>query len=200
LNFTGKTNMKRYLLSFIVGSLALAAYAATHRSMSVINGTNAKFYIGTADTATTFAQDDAYNTNRTYVNGAGTTITPLSTNSVSSAINTTFIIDIDAWADSNGNVPPGAITVAATAAAAFTNTATFTFVRSVNGTDYDTTNPFQFVFTPSGTALTVLTTNIPASFLNGSRRIRWQNVITGANPTDNGNLTVNRIAVGGFVP
>jgi hypothetical protein len=76
----------------------------------------------------------------------------------------------------------------------------FTFVRSVNGTDFDTTNPFEFTFTPSGTSLTILTTNLPAALLNGSRTIRWQKVKLNANPTDNGNLTVNRIALGGFVP
>jgi hypothetical protein len=72
-------------------------------------------------------------------------------------------------------------------------------VRSVNGTDYDTSRPFEFTVTPTTTA-TTLTTNIPASFLNASRTIRWNGVTIGTNSVATGVVTVNRLSVGGFVP
>lgn len=190
----------------IIGLAAIAAasiYAASQKSVPLLPGTDLKCYVGTGDSATTFAYTDAYNTNRTFVDALGTTVTPKSTNSVTGGIVASFDFPAALWVRSDGATPDLAITATVTANAALTNTVQLFFTRSVNGgTDYDLNGEgtFSFTITPSGTAATVQSTNLPSAFLSGASNIKLWKVVTGANPTDAGILTVNRVHLGGFVP
>jgi hypothetical protein len=196
--------MKRYFLTIItLLATLLPTHAAGFIAPNLLNGSTAKFYIGTSDSATTFAIDDSYNTNRTYLARDGTTtVTPKATNSTTGEILKSFYSNVPLWPTRTGeSLTNLTISATVTANSSFTNTVALYFARSANnGTDFDTTQLFSFTITPVSTTATTLTTNLPLSFISGSSHIQLYKVITAANPTDGGILTLNRCTVGGFSP
>lgn len=189
------------LLILGIAMLSVASFGAVgFQSMPLLRGTNLKLYIGTADTATTFSDTDTYATNRTYVNLSGTTVTPLSTNSVSGALVPSFARPVPLFALTTGAAQTNvSIGLTFTGVAALTNTVTVYIARSVNGgTDYDTGQPFSFVITPDSTNAVTTSTNLPLDILSGSSHLKISKIVTGANETDNANITINRINVGTF--
>lgn len=196
-------------LTLIVGlflGATLCLWAGQYQASPLLNGTTLKLYNGTGDTAVTWAYDDSYNTNRTYVNAQGTTTTPKSTNSTTGVIAPTFNRDVPSWSLLDGAINNNlALSVTYTFAAAFTNNATIYFQKSANGVpDYDdnVTNSFSFLLLPNLDPTTPVTTitNLPSTFIQGTSHIRLWKVVGGANPTDNGNITLNRVYLSGYAP
>lgn len=194
--------MKKLL--FLLISTLVSVCAGQYQTSSFINGSLATLY--TATGATTFKYDDAYATNRTYLNDAGVTVIPKATNSITGGIRASFEKPIQLWADGNaGTATNLAITVDFTANA-FTNTFTFTIVRSAdNGATYDLSNGAAFTFAASpfigaGAVNAVLTTNIPTAFLSGASHLRVYKIAAAANPGGADAVIVTTFKLGGFTP
>ncbi len=202
--------MNRFIkatLVLVVGlASVLTSQGAGFVSRSLLQGTGTlKLYNGTADTATEWSTADSYATNRTYVADDGTTTTtPLSTNSVSGEIRATFERAValpflrDGYAVTNAAI---SAQVTLNSSVSATNIVTFTFVRSAdNAASYDTVQTFAFGVTPGGTTTYTLITNVPLAFLSGTSNIKLLKVGLGANATDGGIITVNKLSFGSFSP
>lgn len=208
--------MKKFISLIVVVALlgVTSLFAATFYARSVATGTDLKFYVGTADTATTFNTDDAWATNRTYVNAAGTTVTPKATNSVTGQIYTEFGSAAPSFGAHHSIVEPTTLTVSYTQNAALTNTTVVSLIRSTDGGTYfeddlgGGTSASNTVTVTLGIAGGVLdnskvytvTTNLPAAFLTGASHFKLHKVVIAANPTDAAILTIKKISIGGYAP
>jgi hypothetical protein len=189
----------------IIGAIALftlaVATAVSHNVGNLLTQGTTTFFVGTGDTAVTYAYDDAYSTNRMYtlIGATATNTIPLSTNTAGRIL-PTFSAPIDVLPDANGIAGLNtAISVSITSAAAYTNVGVdLHFARSVDGTNWDKSNGAQFSFTASSSGITV--TNFPSTFLVGTKRIRLWKVVSGANPTDNGIFRIDSLKIGQWVP
>lgn len=195
--------MKKLLT--LVSALALTlvvSFGQGFTASSLLNGTDAKFYAGTTDSAVTFSIDDAYNTNRTFVTVGGTTVKPKATNSVTGA---TYVMHRNAplWGTGSGESATNvAVSITFNVNSAFTNTFSVFLQRSVNGgTDFDTVtaNLHEITVTPvlADTDETRVVT-LPPSLLYGTSHLRLYKVVTAANPTDGGIVTIKRATIGGW--
>lgn len=185
-------------------------HAANYASVSLLNGSNAKFYNGAADGATTWdLLHDLYGTNTTYVNRGGTTVTPLSTNATTGAVVAVAAVPAPLWPNANGDLPNNvALMIRISAATEFTNTVALTLIRGSDtlGVGFSERNhwdvqglSFAVTVTPSSTN-TVTITNMPTAFLQGASHIRLWKVAAGANPLDAGNFTLHELRIAGWSP
>lgn len=198
------------LLAFSVASLLAGQFTAR----SVASGTNLKFYVGTADTATTFSIDDSYATNRTYVDTLGNTVTPKATNSTTGVIYPSFGLAAPSLGTAGGVSQPTTLTISYTQNAALTNTSTVYLMRSTDGGTYfeddlgdgaAASNTVAVTLGVAGGVLDVskvytVTTNLPSAFTTGASHYKLLKVVIGANPTDAAILTITKATIGGYAP
>lgn len=194
------------LLSFALAMtlLIVPSFGAGFKAFSLLNGSNLIVYNSTADTATDWKIDDAYATNRSYVNLSGTTTIPFSTNTTTGVIRGSYNAPIpfiplrDAYVNTNLAIQA---TVTFNANVSSTNIISLSFARSCDGgVNYDTTQLFVFGLAPGGTTATTLTTNVPLAFINGASHLQLYKVGLGANATDAGIVTISKVTLGGFTP
>ena len=204
--------MKRFLL-FITALLGLAllpAEAAQFKAMSFLPAHyNSPITIYCPAAGKTFTYGTFY-TNIIVSNKASlSTFYPLATNT-SMGITNTIITNagplypdwtspIATWPDLNANVPTGAVAIVMSGTTAeATNTLTFTFARSVDGTYYDTSTAWSVAVAPA-TSATCTITNMPSYLLTGSGNIRLQSVVAAAGSATN-KVSIYAIQAGGWVP
>ena len=191
--------------------------AADYVARELLNGSDAKFYVGTADTATTFntsdlgtdgTGDDTYRTNRTYVNLLSTTVTPLGTNSITGALNPGFERAVPLWTKSDSGIQDNlALAIKFQGNTELTNTVALTFVRSGDGGSTFDVNGHTFAVTvdPVGTVggseiSATVVTNLSSTFLQGASHIKLWKVVTAANVTDDAIFTLHSVKVSGWQP
>jgi hypothetical protein len=179
---------------------SLVAQAASYTTVNFLRGTNFIMYTGTS--ATTFKMDDAYNTNRTYVNALGTLTIPNATNTVTGALNPSFEKPVQTWGDVNGNAVTNlSVYVQTTETGGFTNTVAVTLVKSAdNGNNYptdDTQSLFTFTFDPVNNGII---TNLPSAFLVGAGHIRLWKLVSGSNPGGAGTVVLKQFRLSGYIP
>ncbi len=190
--------MKKFLLT-IAAIASLVVLAANHRSSNLLNGQVGLFYQDTGS-AKTLQFDDTYTTNVVITNFLGVATTPQATNSATGALVPSWSMDTQAWADSMGDIGSPNISVTVKGSATLTNTVTFVFARSADGTNfgYSAQDTFTFAVTPTTTAATTIT-NVPAVFVTGTKLIRPYRITLAAGTTA-GVLTLSSMTLNGYVP
>lgn len=174
------------LVAVTVAWLAVSN-AAQHRAQSFLNGP----WVNLTNNTTVLNAT----TNVLYTNSSGSLV--LSTNV--GAFN-----DVIGFSDLNGN--PASMSVTAKWSASSTNVLTFTFVRSGNGTDFDTNvdagvKSWSFATPTTSGSLNgqTLTTNLPAWFVTAAAKIRLFAIVA-SDVNNSTNIALTALTLNGFVP
>lgn len=182
--------MKKVLIlsALLVTAVALVVNAAIHRSQSFLTGNS----VFVTNNATTSFSD----TNVVYTNSSGTLV---------QSTNVAHFTDAAGFADLNGNPASVNVSVKWTGNNAnSSNTLTFKFTRSGDGTNFDTQNgsepaSWTFATTANGTTSGIFTTNVPTWFTTGAARIRLFSIAV-SSVSNSTNIVVNAVRWNGFVP
>lgn len=150
-------NMK-IILAFVIGLLAINLQAAEVKATSLLTGSSVVLADATAKTNSTIGVR--------YTSPGGSSVTNTAANGW---IQTATVRSLANGAVSD-NTSITAVTTAATAGG--TNTTTIVFERSPDGLYWDSSQTFSVAFGPATTAGLVTTTNVPTSFLQGTRYVR----------------------------
>ena len=205
-----------------------AANAQTHSIIGspavTVNGTNSwdtmyntsvSLYSPTGQTtsSSTFVMSvgEAYTTNVVVTNVVAKTtnslavntntlywVYPLSTNSASGGLYPLASQHAMLWANSNGDIASPAVSLTFQGTTTATNTMTLNFIRSVDGSNYDTNTVFSFVVTPSTTPATIIT-NLPAPFITAAQKVRLLSIVTATN-TSSSTYNIYHLGISGYVP
>lgn len=190
-----------FFVLLMVAVVTVVVKATSYRNLDFVaqSGNTLIVYGGTS--ANTWKTDDAYNTNRTYVTGTGTTVIPLSTNA-NGTINPGFGASLQWWAGVNGETMSNVLfSVTMTGDGNNDGALTFYFARSVDGTAWDTNaaNLYSFSITPNTTKNTTTVPLPGTAFVQGAGYVELYKIISGTN-TAVGKVTINNISVGAWIP
>lgn len=216
---------KKLQSSIVLVGLALAALVSPIKEANAASLVNASFINGQNIVITNNTTINFTSTNYYLVGLNGTNVQALGTNVTGQFLNQPGLVDVDYWADANGNVNTNAnisITVGSSnfvqrayqnipvslqavpmvpITSASTNTMTFTFVRAGDGTNFGTSAQDQFVvlFGASATAAVTIVTNLPPNFLTGTAKIRLSSIVASSASTSPG-IYVSSVKLNGYRP
>lgn len=194
--------MKKFIALFAAGLLTLLAvqmvFAANHRSAKILKGSVATLNAASTNTGQVITVEWTNLLSQVITNG---------TNASGVYYGSwTEELGVPAWATSTGEAGIAAIGIGSYGSAATsTNTLTFTFVRSTDGTTWPATaseasgnDKFDVTFTQNGTNVLYFQTNVPTAFLSAAARVRLLQVANvGAGP---GTAKITSITLNGYVP
>lgn len=190
---------KSFIIGLVLAIIAIVPVQAAQPIASTFLGGSGNLVL-TNNTTITNAQQ-----NLRFTTKAGTQVLALQTNSVNGELyNGPALLECFTWADANGNVNTNVAVLAVLksgVADLSTNTIVFTFQRSVDGTNFGTATQDTFVWQwgSGGLSEVIVSTNVPATFLTGTRKIRLKSAVS-SNVSSGTNCVIGSLKLCGWAP